>query len=633
MKEKNNRKTVKLRYVLPAAALVILLILVFALRGEVGQNGAGAMPFFKVRKGPLTINVTESGTIQAREQVILKNEVEGRTTIIYLVEEGARVKVGDLLVELDASSLQDSQIQQQIQAQNAEADFIQARENLEVVKSQAESDVSRAKLDFQFAEEDLQKYLEGEYPTQLKKMEADITLKREQLERAKQKMEWSGKLFTEKYISKTEYEGDKLSAQSADLQFQLAQDALDLFKEYTHERQLTELKADVEQKKMALDRVERKAKADVVQAEARLKARESEYNRQKDRLEKNEEQISKTKITAPINGMVVYATSARRSWHGNEAPLAEGQELRERQELIYFPTADTMRAEVKIHESSLKKIKPGLSVNIRIDALPGRQFSGKVTKIAPLPDAQSMWMNPDLKVFSTLIDIDQDGSDMRTGMSCKAEIIIDTLSDVLYVPVQAVIRKGDQAYAYLKNGKQLEARPISIGLDNNSMVHVIEGLKEGEDVVLTPPLAQGESAAVPLIQQPATETQESMPAPPSGPAPSTEGGQERPSRGNWQRPESPSGTTPSGERRRPPSSESGQPGENMQPGGRRRPSSPESGQSGENFQPGERRRRPSTEGEGGQRPEGEGQSRRPRSGEERQRPPRSDSQDQGSSNP
>ncbi|MBN1899871.1 efflux RND transporter periplasmic adaptor subunit, partial [Candidatus Sumerlaeota bacterium] len=304
------------------------------------------------------------------------------------------------------------------------------------------------------------------------------------------------------------------------------------------------------------------------------------------------------------------ATSARRSWRGSDEPLAEGQEIRERQELIFLPTADTMTAEVKIHESSLKKIKPGLPVNIRIDALPGRLFTGKVTKIAPLPDSQSMWLNPDLKVFSTLIDIDQDGSEMRTGMSCKAEIIIETLKDVLYVPVQAVIRKGDQAYAYVANGKQLEARPITIGLDNNSMAHVIDGLKEGEDVVLTPPLAQGE-AARPLIEQEPTETGGSAPAQPSsGSSPSGEGSMDRPSPGNLQRRESGSGETPSGERRRPPSSESGQAG-----GG---------------FPSGERRRRPSPDGEGAQRSGSDRQSRTSPEGGERQRPPRSDSRNQGS---
>ncbi|MEN6335361.1 MAG: hypothetical protein ABFE01_14015, partial [Phycisphaerales bacterium] len=71
------------------------------------------VPTFKARRGPLTISVVESGTIKAREQVIIKNEVEGRTSIITLVPEGTRVRKGELLVELDASSLHDSKIDQE----------------------------------------------------------------------------------------------------------------------------------------------------------------------------------------------------------------------------------------------------------------------------------------------------------------------------------------------------------------------------------------------------------------------------------------------------------------------------------------------------------------------------------------
>ena len=49
---------------------------------------------FTVRPGPLTISVIESGTIKAREQVILKSEVEGKTTILSLVKEGTQAKKG-----------------------------------------------------------------------------------------------------------------------------------------------------------------------------------------------------------------------------------------------------------------------------------------------------------------------------------------------------------------------------------------------------------------------------------------------------------------------------------------------------------------------------------------------------------
>ena len=102
-------------------------------------------------------------------------------------------------------------------------------------------------------------------------------------------------------------------------------------------------------------------------------ARELELNRQKKRLEKINDQIAKSTITAPTDGLVIYATSAGNRWRGNTEPLQEGQEVFERQELIYLPTADTFIAEVKIHETYLKKIYIGLPVRVRIDALPDRK--------------------------------------------------------------------------------------------------------------------------------------------------------------------------------------------------------------------------------------------------------------------
>ena len=121
-----------------------------------GDKAAGQdVPTFTAKQGPLTISVVESGTIKARDQHIIKNEVEGRTSIISLVSEGTRVKEGDLLVELDASSLQDAKINQEISVQNTEAAYINAQENLAIVTSQAASDVNQAELDLEFAQQDL----------------------------------------------------------------------------------------------------------------------------------------------------------------------------------------------------------------------------------------------------------------------------------------------------------------------------------------------------------------------------------------------------------------------------------------------------------------------------------------------
>ncbi|MFO7883282.1 MAG: hypothetical protein R6U68_00530 [Desulfobacteraceae bacterium] len=164
--------------------LIILLSAVFLITGTTlvvtrritPSADISSASTFTVTPGPLRINIVESGTIKAREQIIIKNQVEGKTSIIYLIPEGTQVKKGDLLVELDASSLMDAKIDQEIKVQNAGAAHINAKEQLAVAENQAKSDMDLAALTLVFARQDLEKYKKGEFPNELKQAEAEITL-------------------------------------------------------------------------------------------------------------------------------------------------------------------------------------------------------------------------------------------------------------------------------------------------------------------------------------------------------------------------------------------------------------------------------------------------------------------------
>jgi HlyD family secretion protein len=477
-------------------ALVIVFVALGILAGRLVRHGdisTEKMPTFEVRKGPLRISVTETGTIEAREKIIIKSEVEGKTSIISLIDEGTRVKKGDLLIELDSSNLIDQKVDQEIKVMNTEATFVSARENLEVVKNQAQSDVDKAKLTYDFAVHDFDKYREGEYPNQLKEAESKITLAEEELTRAREKYEWSKKLYAEKYISETELQADELSEHQKTLDLELARNDLNLLTNYTHKRNLAQLESDVKQAKMALERTIRKAKADVVQAEANLKAKEAEYKRQQDKLQKIKDQIEKTKIYAPADGLVIYATSAGggHRWRTME-PLEEGQQVRERQDLIHLPTSSGFNAKVGVYEASLDKVRRGLPARVTVDALPGEQFMGRVKSIAPLPDATSAFMNPDLKIYDTIIELEngENTEQLRTGMNCTAEIIVKQYKDAVYVPVQSVLRVGGKPTIYTMNGSELEPKEVELGLDNDRMIRIISGLKPGEVVSLAPPLKQ-----------------------------------------------------------------------------------------------------------------------------------------------
>ncbi len=536
---------------------------------EANTGAATDEATFAAKRGDLRIGVSDSGTIQAKDQVVIKSEVEGQTTIIYLVDEGTHVEPGDLLVELDASELVEDRTDRQIAVQNAEAAYVKAREDLAITKSQAESDIAEAELAHRFAIEDLKKYEEGEFPRLVTEAEAEITLALEELENATETLRWSEQLFAEKYISQTELDGDRLAKNRAELEHKLAVEALSLLKEFTYRRTKDELTAAVEQTERALERVKRKAAANIVQAEAELRAKESEYNRQQLRLEKLDRQIENCRMVAPSSGMVVYATTGRGNWRRDDEPLEEGQSVRERQELIHLPTTGSMMAEVRIHESSLKKVKAGQPVEVSIDALPGRRFSGTVAKISPLPDGRSSWLNPDLKEYPAEIDLDGVLDGVRTGMSCRAEIIVAELRDVVYVPVQCVVRVGRTPTVHvLRSDGTFEARQVETGLDDNQMIHVVSGLAEGERVSLTPPLQNAtlEREARPSAEEGADDAggDDGGGATRGGP----EGGEERSRRPRRPDAGGDGGERPGGGRARPDRERGGRPRSGEAPAGR-----------------------------------------------------------------
>jgi len=478
--------------VLVGLALAAAGYWVFAAETEAAYDG----PVVPVARGPLVISISEGGMIEPREKVVLRCEVDERsTTITFIVPEGAQVQEGDLLVQLDASVLTDELYDEEIDVLDTEADFLAAGENLEVVKNQAKADVSQAELALRFAREDVKQYIEGEYPKQLLAASNSVKLAEEELEQARNRKEWSEKLFAKGFLSGSEMDKDRLAFQRAELDVELARAEVELLQDYTHERQLAQLHADVEQAELALERVQRKSKADIAQAETNLDVRERQLERQKAQLADIQKQVANCEMRAPVAGMVVYATTGRGDFRGNDEPIAVGREVHEQEELIHIPVADAKSARIKIHESALDKVDVGQPVVITADAAPGRTFAGRIAKISPLPDAQSQWLNPDLKVYETEIHLEGDLTGLRTGMTCRAEILVERYESALYVPIHTVVRIGDTPTVFVVEDGRLVQRSIEVGLDNNRMIRVISGVTEGELVALAPPLEDTEKPA------------------------------------------------------------------------------------------------------------------------------------------
>lgn len=457
--------------------------------GRLGRKSAteSGEPLFIVERGPLRISLTESGSIQSRERVIIRSEVEGRRTILSLVEEGKHVKKGDLLVEIDASGLEDNRVEQQIRVENAQAQWINAQKNLTIASNATQAAIDDADMALRFARIEKEKFEKAEYAQQLRQASADISIAQEELQRAADKVAWSLRLMDQGYLTRTEMLADELTEKRSRIGLELAQSKLSVLTNYTFAQTGEKLAREITKADLALGRSKLRASADLIQALALARATESEYLRQKDKLERTVEQIGRCRLTAPSDGMVVYSTTVSERRYMQE-PLRAGVEVVERQDLIYLPATKEMMALIQMQETSLPKLRDGLTARIRVSALPGRTFDGHIERIGILPNSSQSWLNPDLKVYDCHVWIDEDTESLRPGMSCRVEILIAEYEDAVYVPVQTVMRVENRPTVYVMDGGVRAQRDVEVGLDNSRMVRILKGLAPGERVMLAPPL-------------------------------------------------------------------------------------------------------------------------------------------------
>ncbi|MEO6710452.1 MAG: efflux RND transporter periplasmic adaptor subunit [Planctomycetota bacterium] len=451
-------------------------------RSWFGDKPKPAIDGASVRRGPLLLSILARGDLSAADSFDLRSEVEGRTTILSLLPEGTHVQAGELICELDATPLIEKRFQQSIAVRNAEAAFVKARQNYEIQKSQNRSDIAKATQKLEFAALDLEKFLQGEKESQLEKARQEIDLAKEDAARAATKLGWSEKLAAKGFLTSSELETDRIADHRASVVLQQVSRDLELLLKFQMPRMEAELTAAHTESEFELERVELQAKARIVDFEADLSTNEAKLGLEEEKLAKLETQIAKARIRAPRPGLLVYAQR-----DSDEPPIHEGAEIREREILASIPSASGMKAEAKLHESVLDQVSLGMPCTVTVEAIPGREFTGRVSFVAILPDQNTRWSNPNSRLYRTDVAIDSTSGEMRPGMSCSILIRVEELADTLYVPVQAVFHESRGNVSYVSTSRGIEVRPVTIGRYTVDNVQILAGLSEGETVLLSRP--------------------------------------------------------------------------------------------------------------------------------------------------
>jgi len=468
----------------------------------------------EVKRGPLTISLRRTGVIHHRNKVIVRSKLEGLSTVIWLIDEGEYVEAGDLLLEMDPTAFEQKKEAQDIVVIRMKAYLANAEGVLAFVKNAGQTAIEDANLAIALAELDLKKYLgadlkdyskddpdkedKGEYAQLFRQAKGAIEIAREERTRAKERVEGSTGLEKDGYLTRTELQADVLAAKKAELDLSHALGKLAVLKRYTYAHRLAQLQNALLNAQRALKPVERKAAADIKQAEANLAANRSEHKRQLALQAKYAAQIKECKVYAPVAGQAVYATTTSQRWREQSEQLRKGSSVHQRKELFHMPNADRMMMAViqvpQACEPLLTDPKDGsllkLPARVTIAGAKDRHFPATVAKIDPLPYHE--WIQS-IKVFNTEVHLNDVCPDLRPGYTCKVEIIVDRYDDVLSVPLQSVQLVRGKPTVYVRTPAGPEPRTVEVGMDNNRLVHIKSGLKEGEHVLLAPPFDETEA--------------------------------------------------------------------------------------------------------------------------------------------
>ena len=426
--------------------VVILLAAIIGITVYQSGKNVVTVQTGKVQREDLSSVVSASGEIKPKTYVNIGANAYGKITHLY-VREGDHVKKGQLLAQLENVQSTADVSANQASVQAAETDAIAADAALKT----SDADLQRAQADY-----------------------------------ARNKLDWdrAQNLFKDGLIAKSDFDSRQNAWATADAG-------------------LVQAKARVAQAKAQNDSADRH----VAQARANL-------TRVADVLQK-------TTYAAPYDGVVT------------NLPVREGESVvigiqnALGSTLLTLADMSVITAEVKVDETDIVNVRLGQPAEVTIDAIPKKVFHGTVSEIGDnaivrstgVATSQQATASEEAKDFKVVVTVNDPPPDLRPGLSTTAKITTAARSSALTIPIQALSvrtkaqleqekagpravhaaapvskdaskdkdqkkdQKQDVQGVFVIRNKKAEFVPVTTGIAGTSDIEVVDGLKEGDEVI------------------------------------------------------------------------------------------------------------------------------------------------------
>jgi HlyD family secretion protein len=250
-----------------------------------------------------------------------------------------------------------------------------------------------------------------------------------------------------------------------------------------------------------------KVQSDLASSIAQYEAQRALVQQAEAALKEAVESLNKTAIYSPMDG-----TISKLNVELGERVLGSG--FSQGTDLMTVADLGKMEAIVDVDENDVVLVSIGDTAKIELDAFKNVTYNGRVTQIANSALTTGQGTQEEVVNFAIKIALNDFNPQVRPGMSCNADIEVETKDNVLSVPIQSVTARSEEAAAAMeppasgrdilagKTSKKKQARPkevvfvlnqdtvamkeVKIGISDNEFIEIVSGLKEGDEVVSGP---------------------------------------------------------------------------------------------------------------------------------------------------
>jgi len=447
--------------------ILLMLALITACAGaSTARPPQGQNAVVRVRRGTLEVTVSGSGSLQPHTLVNLAFPQSGIVRKVY-VGVGDAVKAGQVLAELDTRDLE-------LQLQNARVNLEIARIRLAQAQATARTrpaDLAAAQAALASAQASLEALKSGPDPR-------DVEIARLNYEVAKNAL-WQAQLSRDKTagspsVSPVDLELAQARVGQSDLQKEIARLQYEKAQSGPTEQQRKAAEASLAQARANLAHLQAQDPSlDVQLAQYQVQQAEIAVRQLELRLEQ-------ARLVAPIDGVVTAVNLVEGSPAPTGMPAVTIGDLRHLEVAVNLPEVD------------VAQVAPGQEAVIIPEAAPDTRLKGKVLSVSPMGTQVQGVVN-----FPVTIALEENTPAVRAGMTVQVQITVTRRENALLVPRRALITRGGQTFVNVMRDGHAETIPVRVGLRGDTMAEVLEGLQEGDGVVMPAAQAGASSTRVP----------------------------------------------------------------------------------------------------------------------------------------